>query len=107
MAVLENWVKLVYGVPKRLHFINHLVQPRQFTNPITKMQETRQSLVFSVDREDGTPVSKSFSVMSEKLANDLSGYLIDHRYRGYEFIIVKDAPGPVAPRVAGVHPIVM
>jgi len=106
MALIENWVKLEPGIRKRLHFTGYIVQSRQFTNPITKQQEVRQSLVLSVDREDGVAVSKSFSVMSEKLAGDLSGYLKDDRYKGLEFIIVKEAAGPVAPRVDGVVPYV-
>lgn len=78
--------------------------PRQITDPYFKVPRTVQSLVFLVDRENGREVDKSFSILSTKLVNELSGYLEGKRYRGYEFTVVKDAPGTVPPRIVSVTP---
>ena len=106
MALIENWVKLEPGVRKRLHFVNHAFVDRPITDPWTKLLVVRRSLIFYVDREDGVPVSKTFSVLSEKLAGDFSGYVEEYRYRAFEFVLLKEGAGPVAPRVAEVLPYV-
>jgi hypothetical protein len=104
--ILSNWVKLDVGVAKRLHFNNHVIMSRPITDPTTKMPIERQSLTFYVDREDGRVVSKSYSVLSEKHAGDFAGYLPDYKYRNYEFVIVKEVAGPMAPRILEVRPYV-
>jgi len=103
--VIENWVKLEPGVPKTLHFVDHKILTRVITDPIFKRPKRVQSIVFLVDREDGMPVEKSFSVVSERLANELKAYLEGKRYVRYEFTFIKDAPGPVAPRILRVTPL--
>jgi len=97
--VIENWVKLEPGRPKRLHFKDHVIASRQITDPIRGVPATRQGLIFYVDEEDGTRVDKMYSVLSEKHASDFEGYLPDKRYLGYTFVIIKDAPGFVPPRI--------
>lgn len=101
---IENWVKLKPGVPKTLRFEDHRIVDREITDPVTKRRKTVQSLTFDVVLEDGREVTKSFSVVSEKLAGDLAGYLSGKRYRAYEFTIIKDRPGFVAPRIVEVRP---
>ena len=59
-----------------------------------------------VDREDGVAVSKTLSILSEKLAGDLAGYLEGRRYLALEFTLEKAASPFAAPRVAGVTPYV-
>jgi len=103
--LVENWVVLSPGVPKRLHFTEHKVADRVITDPIFGRPKTVSSLLFLVDEEDGRAVNKTFSVVSEKLVGDLSGYLEGNRYRAYRFTIVKDAPGTVPPRILEVTPI--
>jgi len=106
LAEIEpNWVMLKPGVPVRMHFIDHVAVPREITDPYFGVPRTVQSLVFRVDRQDGVEVERAFSILSDKLKNDLSGYLVDKRYRGYEFIIVKPGPGTVAPRIVEVRPL--
>jgi len=43
-------------------------------------------------------------VVSGKLVDELSAYLEGRRYRGYEFVVVKDAPGTIPPRLVEVRP---
>jgi hypothetical protein len=101
---IENWVKLKPGVPKTMHWPDHRIVDREITDPVTKRRKTVQSLTFDVDEEDGRECTKSFSVVSEKLAGDLAGYLEGKRYRGYDFTIIKDRAGFVAPRIVEVRP---
>lgn len=103
-AIIENWVKLKVGIPKRVHFVNHAIETRRIMDPVMKMLKDIQAVVFAVDREDGVAVSKSFSIVSEKLATELGAYLEGKRYVGYEFTFIKDAPGFVAPRIVSVEP---
>jgi len=102
--VIENFVKLRPGVEKKLHFYEHEIVTRVITDPILKMRKKVQSLVFLVDREDGVKVDKMYSIVSEKHAAEFAGYLPGKRYRRFEFVVVKDAPGFVPPRIVEVRP---
>jgi len=99
-VALENWVKLPVGKVVCLHFREYRVTDRQITDPFFETPRTVRSLVFLVDREDGAPVDKNFSVVSEKLADEFQPYLEDGSFRFYEWCLVKDAAGFVPPRVA-------
>lgn len=105
MSVLEdNWVVLKPGVPVKLHLLDHRVGPHTIRDPFFDRVRTVTALIFLVDEEDGTKVDKYFSVLSSKLASDLDGYLADKSYKDYVFTFVKDAVGPVAPRISEVRP---
>lgn len=97
---LENWVKLPVGVEVRLHFREYRVTARPITDPVFGVPRTVQSLLLLVDREDGMPVDKMLSIVSEKLASELKPYLDDGTFRNYEWCLVKDAGGFSAPRVS-------
>jgi len=71
MSVLANYVQLVPNQPKRLKVKNMRIEERQITDPKTKLPKTVRALVFDVYEEDGVPVSKTFSTLSEKLAQQL------------------------------------
>lgn len=87
--VLENYVKLTPGVPKRLHFTDHALVTKTLTDPLLGRSKEVRSLEFLVDSEDGVKVDKSFSVVSEKLAATLEPWLGGKRYLAYEFVITK------------------
>ena len=97
---LENWVKLPIGKVVCLHFREYRITERQITDPYFKTPRTVTSLLFLVDREDGVEVDKTYSVVSEKLADEFRPYLEDGTYKDYEWCLVKDAPGFVPPRIA-------
>lgn len=103
MAV-ENWVVLKPGVEVSLHFKAHAMVDRQITDPTFNVPRTVKSLMFLCDEENGEAVDKTFSVVSQKLANDFSGYLVDERYKNYIFTVIKDAAGMVPPRISSVRP---
>lgn len=103
-AIPENWVVLKPGVPVTLHFAAHKMVDRVITDPVFGVQKKVSSLMFLVDQENGAVVTKSFSVVSQKLAEDLRGYLEGERYKAYRFTFIKDAPGLVPPRILEVRP---
>jgi hypothetical protein len=100
----ENFVRLVPGVQKRLHFFDHAWESRVITDPTFKTPKTVRSLTFRVDFEDGLKVDKTFSVISSRLAGELESYLPDRRYQHFAFTFLKDAPGTVAPRLVRAEP---
>ena len=104
MSVLENFVKLEPGVGRVLHFYAHKIASREITDPDLGERVMRQSLVFYVDEEDGEKVSKMYSIVSERHANEFAGYLPGKAYVGYLFTVIKDAPGYVAPRIQEARP---
>jgi hypothetical protein len=93
MAVLGNFVRLVAGVPKRMHFVRHEFVEKVIRDPLTGSAKTVRVLQFYVDYEDGQKVAKVFSVTSEKLAAALSPYLEGQRYAKLEFVITKKGEG--------------
>ena len=96
---LENWVKLPIGKVVCMHFKEYRVTPRQITDPYFKTPRTVTSLLFLVDQVDGKAVDMTFSVVSEKLADEFRPYLEDGSYRNYTWCLVKDAAGFVPPRI--------
>jgi len=102
---IQNWIVLSPGVEKRLRFSNHVITKKTIVDPVTKLPKTVEALEFDVALDDGQPTARRFSIVSQKLAGDLGPYLVDKRYLRYEFTIVKDAPGAVAPRLVKAVPI--
>jgi len=104
-APIRNFVVLAPGRPVRLHFIDHRVFKRVITDPIRLVPVERESLTFYVDREDGAPVSRVYSIISQKHAAEFAGYLPGKTYTRYEFVVIKDAAGTVPPRIASAIPL--
>lgn len=102
---IQNWVILAPGVEVRLRFSDHRIVTKTIVDPVSKGSKSIEALEFTVTVQDGKVVSRSFSIASQRLAGELGPYLVDKRYRNYEFTIVKDAPGAVAPRLVRAVPI--
>ena len=97
---LNNWVKLPIGKVVCMHFREFRFVERQITDPYFKTPRMVKSLLFLVDKVDGEPVDKTFSVVSEKLSQEFEPYLEDGTFRNYVWCLVKDGDGFVPPRVA-------
>ncbi|RLC85614.1 MAG: hypothetical protein DRJ03_11090 [Chloroflexi bacterium] len=71
--VLANYVKLETGKEKVLRFRpdSARIEVRLITDPVTKKTKRVRALVIDVIEEDGLPVEKVFSTLSEKLAETL------------------------------------
>lgn len=102
---ISNYVTLAPGVMVKLHFSDHRIMKRQITDPVRLIPVERESLLFYVDKVNGGKVDLIYSILSQKHAAEFSGYLEGKRYTAYEFVVVKDAPGTVPPRIVSVTPI--
>ena len=71
MSVLGNFVKLVPNEPKRLRLKNPRIEERIIHDPKTGRVKRVRAWVADCYEEDGIPVSKTFSTLSEKLASTL------------------------------------
>jgi hypothetical protein len=91
--LLDNVVQLREGVPKRLHFTDHAIADVEIQDPLLQRPKMVTRLTFTVDEEDGSPVAKTFSVLSERLAGDLGPYLPERAYRSLEFVITRRGTG--------------
>ena len=91
--VLMNYVKLEPGIPKRLHLTDWYSMERDIAVKETGGTKRLHTEVFQVDEEDGQDVSKTFSILSQKLAAHLEPYLPERQYRAYDFIITQMGEG--------------
>lgn len=83
-----------------MRFKEYRVTSRQITDPYFNTPRTVESLLFLVSYVNGEPVDKTFSVLSEKLAQEFEPYLDDGTYKLYNWCIIKDSAGLAGPRVA-------
>ena len=91
--VLDNYVTLPEGVPVRLHFTDHAVGDRQVMDPLLGFEKRISVLTLVVDEQDGRAVAKTLSVTSQNLAAQLSAYLTERVYRGYDYTITRRGAG--------------
>ena len=91
--LLMNYIALVPGVPTRLHFTDHYWIDREIMDRESGKPKTIKSLVFWVDTLEGEPVSRTFSVLSQKLAAHLEPFLDNKEYLKYELIITQMGSG--------------
>ena len=91
--MLSNYTSLTAGVPKRLHFTDDYYVDREIADRDTGKPKRIRSLVFWVDEEDGEHVSRTFSVLSQKLAAHLDPFLKGKEYNRYDFIITQIGDG--------------
>lgn len=91
--VLDNYVKLQPGIPKRLHFTSHAIVDNDITDKLTGLVIKKTQLMFVVDREDGLAVSKTFSTLAERLAVQLLPDLENKDYINKEYVITMFGTG--------------
>ena len=103
--ILENWVKLVPGIEKKLRFSGGSKQARQITDATTKVQKNVNTLVLRVTMEDGQTVQKDFSITSERLAGEMSPYLDPAKLTAFEFTFLKGSVAFSAPQLVRISPV--
>ncbi|MEM1669095.1 MAG: hypothetical protein QXV81_08135 [Ignisphaera sp.] len=69
--ILSNYVKLTPGVRKKLVLTNPVIEETVIPDRVTGGTKTVRRLRFDVLEEDGVPVKKYFTTLSEKLAQML------------------------------------
>jgi len=100
----ENWVILRPAMRVKLHFYDHALVTKTITDPVTGRTKSVQSLTMYVDLENDKKVDKMFSVISIKLAQAISAYIPDRRYRDYVFVIEKPIEKFAPPYIVEVIP---
>lgn len=91
--LLANYVRLEPGMPTRMHFTDDYKIERTIADRESGKPKTIKSLVFYVDELDGESASRTFSILSQKLAAHFEPFLPDKRYHGYDFIITQMGEG--------------
>ncbi len=91
--VLANYIRLVPGVPTRLHFTDDYKIQRTIKDRDTGRDKKVDSLVFWVDTLEGEDVARTFSILSQKLSAHLEPFLANKRYIAYDFIITEVGEG--------------
>jgi len=91
--MLRNYVILEEGKPTKMHFIDHALQEREITDPLTGQPKTVKALVFTVDRLGGASVVAYYSTLSDKHFRDFEPFLEGKRYRNFWFTITMVGKG--------------
>lgn len=91
--LLANYVRLEPGIPTRMHFTDDYKIERTIADRESGKPKTIKSLVFYVDELDGESASRTFSILSQKLAAHFEPFLPNKEYHGYDFIITQMGEG--------------
>ena len=86
--LLDNVVVLPEGRAVELHFTDHWLGALRMRDPIIGLERDVQTLAFTVDEEDGRPVSKVYYVTASRHASDFGPYLEDRSYTRYTWAII-------------------
>jgi hypothetical protein len=91
--MLMNYIQLERDKPTLLHFTDHYYVKREIADKDKGGMKWVDTLVFWCDRLEGEDIARTFSVLSTKLAANLEPFLVDHKYRKYDFRITKTGEG--------------
>ena len=91
--MLMNFIALEEGVPTRMHFSDFYRVQRQIKDRELGVEKEVDTRVFFVDRLEGRPSGRTFSVLSQKLMAQLQPFVEGKRFMEYEFIITKEGSG--------------
>jgi len=91
--VLMNYIALAPGVPTRMHFTDDYIIERTILEKESGKPKPIRSLVFWCDELNGEPVARTFSVLSQKLSQQLEPFRKEKRYTHYDFIITQMGDG--------------
>ncbi|TSA40262.1 hypothetical protein D4Q85_00050 [bacterium] len=105
MAVEENYVKLMVGIPVVLKFDNFAWQSRQIVDPDLGFAKSVRALVFHVSELDGALADTVFSVISTTTQKEFEPYLLGDKYKRYRFTMIKERAGFAPPRIMVATPI--
>jgi hypothetical protein len=91
--VMMNYLVLERDKPTRLHFTDHLWADRMIFDKDMGKEKPVRTLTFWADEVDASPVFKTFSILSPRLADLFAPYLHDSRFRDYDFVITQHGDG--------------
>ena len=91
--LLSNYFSLTSGIPARMHFTDDYIIDRDIPDRESGKPKRIKSLVFYIDELNGEPASRTFSILSEKLAAHMTPLLPNKEYNKYDFIITQMGEG--------------
>lgn len=91
--LLMNYIALVPGIPKRMHFTDHYKITRHILEREVGKMKPVESLTFWVDEEDAQPAAKTFNILSGKLAAQIEPWLKEKKYANYDVEITEFGEG--------------
>jgi len=91
--MLQNFLALTQDVPTRVHFDDYHEVKRTINDKELGVDKKVTSHVFWIDRVNGEPAARTFSVLSEGLWSQLAPYIPGDRFRDHEFEITKRGEG--------------
>ena len=91
--LLMNYIKLVPGVPTRMHFSDDYNVERDIYDKESGKMKRISSFVFWCDTLGGEPCARTFSILSQKLHAHFEPFLKDKEYTKYEFIVTEIGDG--------------
>lgn len=87
--MLMNYLEIPRNVPTRVHFTDQYMIDRMIWDKDLKKEKPVRSLVLQVTEVNGEPAFLTFSVLSNKLYNQLAPYLPDNAFRDFDFVITR------------------
>ncbi len=90
---LDNYVRLESGKSVIVRATDWSINERSIVDPVTQRPKNIRSLIIAITEEDGRAVSKTLSVVSEKLASLLLPILQDTQFKQKRFRITKRGSG--------------
>jgi len=93
VSLLMNYVRLVPGMPTRMHFTDYYYIDREVADKESGKIKKIKSLVFWVDELEGEDCARTFSILSQKLAAPLEEFLGGREFLKYDFIITQIGDG--------------
>lgn len=91
--MFQNYLALEVDKPTRIHIDDYHYIQRIIHDPVLGKDKPVWSHMFWLDRVDGEPAARTFSVLSEGLWQQLEPYVKRGTFREYEFVITKRGEG--------------
>ena len=100
----SNYVKLKAGDTVVMKFDNFTRHAPSVRDPVLGFNKTVNALVMHVSELNGQPADTIFSIVSEKLQQEMLPYLDQERYKRYRFTMTREAGDYSSPRILSAVP---
>jgi hypothetical protein len=105
MPEVTNYVKLKPGDTVTMRFDGAVYTTRAVQDPILKFSKDVSTLVMHVSELAGQPANTIFSIISEKLQQEMRPYVDREKYKRYRFTITRGTGAYDAPRILAATPV--
>ena len=101
----SNYVRLKAGDTISMVFDHYNRISPSIKDPVLGFNKTVNALVFHVKELNGQPADTVYSIVSEKLQQEMLPYLDMDRYKRYRFTMTREAGEYSSPRILSATPI--